>query len=441
MDVIDRRTFLGRGMLVAGGLAIAGPLQAFAARAAMGAPMSGEGYGPLIDMDDLSLPRGFRYRIISRQGDPMSDGNPTPGIFDGMAAYDGPRSTTILIRNHENRRRAGEIPVVVPDAKRYDSSPAYNAGNVKLVVAPNHRIVESYAVLGGTSTNCAGGAMPWGSWITAEEVFDAGNQPHGYIFEIDKRATGPVDPIPIRQAGRFSHEAVAWHHGVLYETEDRGDAVLYRYLPAARPEGAGELAASQGKLEALKIIGHPNANTNTGWPVGTAFPVEWAGISEPDPATDTVRAEAQSKGAAVFNRTEGIWVGNDRVYFDCTDGGAAGLGQIWEFHPHRQELTLIYESPGPEQLKNPDNLVVAPTGHLLLCEDADPPQFLRGLTPQGQVYDFVRANTNETEFAGACFDPRGHTLFVNQQGDRADEPALTYAIWGPWQRVSRDRNN
>ena len=37
----------------------------------------------------LALPRGFRYRLLSRTGKPMSDGNPTPGVFDGMAAYRG----------------------------------------------------------------------------------------------------------------------------------------------------------------------------------------------------------------------------------------------------------------------------------------------------------------------------------------------------------------
>jgi uncharacterized protein len=44
----------------------------------------------------------------------MSDGSATPGIFDGMAAFRGRHSATILVRNHENRSRPGEIPVVVP---------------------------------------------------------------------------------------------------------------------------------------------------------------------------------------------------------------------------------------------------------------------------------------------------------------------------------------
>ena len=52
----------------------------------------------------------------------MSDGQPTPGIFDGMAAYPGKNGNTILIRNHENREQSGEIKVVTPDALQYNVS-------------------------------------------------------------------------------------------------------------------------------------------------------------------------------------------------------------------------------------------------------------------------------------------------------------------------------
>jgi uncharacterized protein len=102
----------------------------------------------------------------------------------------------------------------------------------------------------------------------------------------------------------------------------------------------------------------------------------------------------------------------------------------------------VHETPGPEELKNPDNLVVTPTGDLLLCEDADPPMFLRLLTTDGEISDFARAiDAPDSEFCGACFDPSGSVLFVNQQGNRgsgADKVlARTYAITGPWARLRR----
>jgi secreted PhoX family phosphatase len=66
------------------------------------------------------------------------------------------------------------------------------------------------------------------------------------------------------------------------------------------------------------------------------------------------------------------------------------------------------------------------------------------VTRDGEIYDFAQTVTNETEFCGACFDPDGQTLYVNQQGERLgeNEPpqgtpqmrAVTYAIYGPFER-------
>jgi secreted PhoX family phosphatase len=157
-----------------------------------------------------------------------------------------------------------------------------------------------------------------------------------------------------------------------------------------------------------------------------------------------VRSEAQDKDAAIFDRTEGIWSADRRLYFDCTTGGEAQLGQLWQYTPRgsdRGDLKLIYESTAIEDLENPDNLVVVPaTGHVFLQEDSSGEQFVRGVTKQGRIYDFARTALNQTEFCGGCFSPDGKTFFLNQQGDRQTDPlnppnetaALTYAIWGPF---------
>jgi secreted PhoX family phosphatase len=472
-----------------------GPLHALGLHASAGRrPSRNAGYGPLVAKGpELALPPEFNYQVISRQGEIMYDGLPTPGCFDGMGTFRGKHDTTILIRNHENRERPGEVPVVVP--KPYD--PSVRGGNTKLEVSrqrtgfhrdgqPRYRyaVENSFTILGGTSTNCAGGVMPFETWITCEEVVKgptfgppppAGGGPtlrkHGYIFGVDALADRPLPAVPIVAAGRFAHEAAVWHSGILYETEDRRNnatelgSCFYRFRPDHRLRRRRGHSGANGVLEALKLRREFRANMDVGRPVGMPYRVEWVTIDEPDHDDDTdmntvripgmtpVRFQAQDKGAAVFDRQEGMWVAGDgKIYFDCTEGGASNFGQVWEYDPDRERLTLIYESTDPVFLKHPDNIVIVPqTGHMLLCEDSSIlPQYIRGLTVDGEIYDFAQALVNQTEFAGACFDPDGRTLYVNQYGMRSErdvpggpsgQGGVTYAIYGPFGRKHHGRDH
>ena len=465
VEDLTRRKFVAASAAVGGGVALASPMSALAKATQRGKkPPRVIGYGDLRPTPEedtgellLELPRGFRYRLINREGQIMSDGNPTPGIFDGTGCYEGRRGTVVLIRNHENRSRDLEIPVVVPEGMRYDNDPNVRGGNTKLVVdKSSRRVVESFALLAGTHTNCAGGVTPWDSWITCEEIFNYGavennvtpgtGVPHGYIFEMPADADGPIDAVPIRQAGRFAHEAVAWLDGALYETEDRGDAAFYRFVPRRKPREYGDLASFGGKLQALRVRGRPNLDMDNVNP-GESYPVEWVDIAEPNPSVETggrsTRAQAQAQGAALFNRTEGIWTWGNSVYFDCTSGGEAGAGQLWKYTPRGQsggEVELVFESPGADVLDAPDNLVPVPaTGDVWLQEDGGGgDQYVRGVTRRGEIYDFAKTLANPSEFCGGCFSPDGRTFFVSQQGDRVPQPApssdaaLTFAIWGPF---------
>jgi secreted PhoX family phosphatase len=465
MDTLDRRTLLRRSVAAGAGLAALGPLHRLGAEvASAGRIPRAPGYGPLVNQGDLWLPDGFSYTIVQRQGETMSDGNLVPGIFDGMGAYRGKGGSIVLIRNHENRRQAGEIPVIVPPDLRYDPTPSYNAGNTKVVLDTgptkgDFHIRESFAILGGIDVACAGGVTPWGSWLTCEEVVNRSSAgvKHGYVFEVPSDATGPVKAEPIRAAGRFVHEAALFHGGVMYLTEDQSKSganpagsAFYRYVPDGPVGPKSPLHRSTGVLQALKLRDEPQANMDAGRVPLEPYPVEWVTIDEPDHDVDSntgplaTRNQARAKGAAAFNREEGMWVGGGKVYFDVTNGGPAGQGQVWEYDPERETLALVFESPGSAVLQAPDNVVIVPkSGHIFLQEDGPGEQFIRGVTTSGQIYDFARTTANSSEFAGGCFDPLGQIFFVNQLGARGNLPvgpvnggALTYAIWGPWKSVA-----
>jgi hypothetical protein len=441
---LSRRQFFTLAGAGAATAVLASPLKALYARPARGRLVRGGGYGNLIVDPNglLDLPKGFQYRAFSRTGDIMSDGNPVPADHDGMAAFPGANNTVILVRNHELSPTETNKPgLIAPTNKQYDSN--NRGGTTTLIVGPNRELISHYASLAGTNRNCAGGPTPWGSWITCEETTETpattpiNLKPHGYNFEVPANASGPVDPIPLIAMGRFNHEAVAVDPktGIVYQTEDRGDSLFYRFIPNQR----GNLKAG-GVLQALVIKGKPQVNTSNKptqtIPVGEPLEVEWVTIDNPNPDNDNaptgVRYQGYAKGAAQFTRGEGAWYGNGEVYFTCTNGGAAGAGQVWRYVPGTTAqqggtIELFVEPDDPYILDAPDNVVVAPTGDLFLCEDGPNTQYVVGVNPGGQLYQFARNALNDSEFAGACFSPSGQTMFVNIQ-----TPGITFAIWGPW---------
>jgi secreted PhoX family phosphatase len=160
--------------------------------------------------------------------------------------------------------------------------------------------------------------------------------------------------------------------------------------------------------------------------------VRWVTLDNPEAPDDDLRKRGAAMGATLFARGEGMWMGDGELYFACTSGGAAKLGQIFRLRPQASgpdRLQLFFESAGVDQYNFGDNLTVAPNGHLVVCEDQytdNVSNHLRGITPDGVAYPLALARI-DTEWAGACFSPDGKTLFVNLY-----RPAKTVAITGPW---------
>ncbi len=458
MTTFNRRAFLGVTPM-----AVGAALQTFAAINArrelnrlITAPGAG-GYGGLLPAKArntgetiLTLPEGFEYTVIGKTGTKMSDGNPTPASHDGMAAFKV-KGELRLVRNHEINNGIGRDGAAFGDtALAYD--PKAGGGTTTMIIDPRTReIVRDFVSLNGTLHNCAGGPTPWGSWISCEETTlgqslgkDArGRQrggfsrSHGYCFEVAAGADGAVKASPLTAMGRFVHEAIAVdaRTGVVYLTEDSGAAGFYRFIPKQK----GKLSAG-GKLQMLAITGRRQSDLRTGQKAGQSMNVSWVDIKEPDPteaesSSGAVYRQGLALGAATFARLEGCWHGGDSIFFTSTSGGDKRLGQVWQYTPQGKDkgaLKLIFESPEEAVLDKPDNLCVSPSGGLIICEDGDNEQYVRGLTRQGQIFDFAKnilPGYEGKEFAGATFSPDGQTLFVNIQ-----TPGMTLAIWGPWDR-------
>ena len=408
----------------------------------------------------LDLPKGFSYRIISKAGQRMKDGFVVPSLPDGMAAFPGPDGSTFILRNHEFR--FGHPATLGPFGgkknlwKKLDKSLISDwtpvgtpcLGSVTTIDYDTKRkkTKSQHLSLAGTVTSCSGGATPWGTWLSSEEVFEGpGNRytgKHGYTFEVAVSAEPKVTaPLPLKAMGRFVKEgaAVDPRTGIVYQTEDQVDGLFYRFLPAA----PGRLAEG-GRLQALAVAGSPGLETNN-WKVqriapGTAFIAVWIDLDNPDPGEDTLRARGREKGAAVFASGEGILFHADEVWFDCTNGGTEAKGHFWRYSPSPDEgtpresenpgrLELFLEPNDPLVLDHPDQLAAAPWGDIFVCEDGDGDQYLLGITKRGDVYKFARNALDLSELSGCCFSPDGTTMFVNSM-----DSGLTFAVTGPWKK-------
>ncbi len=224
---LTRRRLLRSGLLAATAVSF-GPQFWRNAMAATGDRLAQAGpgpYGPLLppDANGIELPKGFSSRLIARSGRSVAGTGYTFPVFpDGQATYATPDGGWILVTN-------SEVPLVGgASAIRFDR---------------DGEIADAYRILGGTSTNCAGGPTPWGTWLSCEEVEG------GRVWECDP--TGARRAVVHEAMGVFKHEAACVDPAeqVVYLTEDIGGGGLYRFTPTDYPDlsdGLLEIACDGG---------------------------------------------------------------------------------------------------------------------------------------------------------------------------------------------------
>ena len=304
MSTIDRRSLLKLSAAAAGTLGL-GTLGASFAHASV--PQFGgtiPGFGPLVPTPAqntgevlLSLPQGFKYNVLIRKDDSMTNGAAFPSNVDGMAAYAWGGAIR-LVACHE--RGAGAPIGLMP----YD--PKAGGGTTTHTVDPHTRLLtESFVSSSGTIRNCAGGLTPWGSFLACEES-NLGpsatlDKQHGYIFEVPAFAGGEVAVQPLVHMGLHYPEAAVVDPAtsIVYITSDRGPCGLFRFVPAQYGKLAGP-----GRVQMLAITGKPGYDTRVGQKTKFKLPVSWVDIADPS-------NEAAYRADALYTYKQGLAKGVD----------------------------------------------------------------------------------------------------------------------------------
>lgn len=379
---MDRRAFLGRTALAAGELAAVGVWDLVANRAGaqststQGGPPStvlrpqgrtgASPYGELRapDANGLRLPTGFTSRVIAVGGEivpgtkyqwhPYSDGAACIPDGDGGWFYTS----------------NSEVPFV-------------GAGGVSSIhFDASGKIIDARRVCSDTTMNCSGGASPWGTWLSCEEI------ERGYVWECDPRGARDAKKLPA--LGVFTHEAVCFDpkNQLVYLTEDLPDGLFYRFVPAAWPDLA------QGRLQAMRL--DPNRQT-----------FSW--IDVPDPTAALTPIRAQLPNATRFNGGEGLAIIGSKLFMT-----SKGDNRVHAFDVELGTYVLVWD--GAEPLIGVDQMVPDPIlGQLFVAEDAGNMEVVL-ITSTGEVAPFARFEKHDdSEVSGLAFSPDLSRLYVSSQ--------------------------
>jgi uncharacterized protein len=340
------------------------------------------------DENGVRVPRGFSCRVVAVSSQPVLNENFVwHAAPDGGACFETDKGGWIYVSNSEMSDSGGVSAIV------FDS-----AGTV----------VDAYSILGGTRENCSGGATPWGSWLSCEEVAD------GQVWECYPDGKTPAQVRPA--LGVFNHEAAAVDEKnmLLYLTEDRKDGCLYRFK-ANRLTSEGYADLTAGTLEVAVV---KDAQT---------VELDWVRISDPQARQQQTRHQVPS--AMKFNGGEGIACFDGKIIFTTK-----GDNRVWSYDTQNQQLGILYDAKHSLTpiLTDVDNITVSAAGDIYVAEDRGDLQIVV-IDNQGGLYPIVQLEGHGgSEVAGLAFSPDGRRLYFSSQRGKSglSEDGITFEVQG-----------
>ncbi len=373
--------------------------------------------GPLgaPDFEGVAIPEGFSVRPVARHLTPPALGSAYPwhAFPDGGACYPRDNGGWIYTSNSE-----------VPDV----------GGCGALVFDPDGSVVDAYAILSNTSTNCAGGKTPWGTWLSCEETDD------GLTWETDPY--GNESAVSKPALGLFSHEAavVDLANRTVYLTEDTGSGRFYRWVADAADYSAesGRLALEQGRLQVMNISGLENGGyAEDAADLRSLRSVSWVDVAEPAQPQGDVRDALTAAGESVpgtrFPGGEGLWfyelpegmrsvpaggrVATRGLVFFTTKGD----NRVYALDVENLLIEIIFDNEAGQiepGFSDVDNLTVSPAGDILVSEDqTNSERVIRIMVvvPNEPAKVLVEVHHPGSEICGPAFSPDGSRLYFSSQ--------------------------